>query len=350
MICEICHKTYNNYKGLSAHIRQAHNIKSDEYYLQYINPNNLCVCGKPTQFKSLQLGFYKYCSIQCSNSDISKIKQQNITFMANQENSEHARLRRINYNQSEIGRKNSSKVGKKTGSKNLTKAHKKLDKTYWCDVCQKETKHILSIGCLSCYNKSEDHKQSIAKSVQNKYGEQYTCVWQVPEIKQKIVDTSLKKYGITNAGNCRDARIKANYTMRQNGNYSSEEDYFANELKKLGINYISQYSSNVYPYLCDFYLPNSDTYIELNLYWSHGKHYFDETNENDVKILQKWKDKAKTGHKQYKNAINVWTKSDLEKLNKAKANNLNYVVLWTHEEIINYVQKLCSHQLIEIKE
>lgn len=54
--------------------------------------------------------------------------------------------------------------------------------------------------------------------------------------------------------------------MRQNGNYSKDEDYFAAELNKLGIRFETQYKSDKYPFDCDFYLIDSDIYIELNIY------------------------------------------------------------------------------------
>ena len=91
--------------------------------------------------------------------------------------------------------------------------------------------------------------------------------------------------------------------------------------------------SEKYPFLCDFYLVDSDLYIELNIYWSHNDHYFDNSNKDDIKTLELWKQKAKEGHKQYQNAINVWTNKDLQKRQTAIDNNLNYVVVWTVEEI-----------------
>lgn len=125
--------------------------------------------------------------------------------------------------------------------------------------------------------------------------------------------------------------------------YLKDEDYFADALTKLGIKFETQYSSIKYPFMCDFYLTDYDIYIELNLYWSHNNHFFDETNQDDLDTLAMWKDKAKNGHKQYANAINVWTKSDLKKRDTAKQNNLNYVVLWSRQEIefyINYLKEI----------
>lgn len=68
---------------------------------------------------------------------------------------------------------------------------------------------------MTCYNRSESHKESIIRRIRERYGEEYVNVYQVPEIKEKIVRTSLERYNTTNPGNSREARIKANYTMRR---------------------------------------------------------------------------------------------------------------------------------------
>ena len=98
--------------------------------------------------------------------------------------------------------------------------------------------------------------------------------------------------------------------MRQKGNYSRDEDYFAEELTKLNIKFKTQYKSDKYPFMCDFYLSDYDIYIELNIYWSHNNHFFDINDENDINTLIKWQQKSQEGHKQYTNAIIVWTKKD----------------------------------------
>ena len=49
-----------------------------------------------------------------------------------------------------------------------------------------------------------------------------------------------------------------------------------------------------------------------------------------------WKKKAKTSTRMQA-AINVWTKLDIEKRNCAKNNKLNYVVLWTIEDIQKWI-------------
>ena len=101
---------------------------------------------------------------------------------------------------------------------------------------------------------------------------------------------------------------------------------------------IRQYRSEKYPFNCDFYIKSIDIYIECNFSWTHGGHWFDESNEEDQKMLQKWKDK---GTKYYENAIETWTVRDVKKRKYAEENKLKYVVLWTFDEYICFIANYC---------
>lgn len=77
VICKICNFECDNNQLLSSHIKNKHNIKSEEYYLKYISTKSVClVCGNDTKFKGLSKGYADYCSNICSNN--SKIKQNKI--------------------------------------------------------------------------------------------------------------------------------------------------------------------------------------------------------------------------------------------------------------------------------
>ena len=103
------------------------------------------------------------------------------------------------------------------------------------------------------------------------------------------------------------------------------------------INFIYEYDKDLrYPYYCDFYLPDSDIFVEINGYWMHNNHWFNENSIEDLNTLKSWKKQAKTSTRM-RAAINVWTKLDIEKRNCAKDNKLNYVVLWTIEDIQNWI-------------
>lgn len=81
MKCEICGKEYRN---LSSHIWQSHSIYSQEYYDKYLKKEGegICaVCGKPTEFRGLGIGYSECCSIQCATKNPKrqeKIRETNL--------------------------------------------------------------------------------------------------------------------------------------------------------------------------------------------------------------------------------------------------------------------------------
>ena len=58
-----------------------------------------------------------------------------------------------------------------------------------------------------------------------------------------------------------------------------------------------------------------DLYIEIQGSWTHGKHAFNENNQDDIDKLNLWKSK---NTKFYDNAIYTWTELDVKKRNIAK--------------------------------
>lgn len=164
----------------------------------------------------------------------------------------------------------------------------------------------------SCYVRSDEYKErldSIMGKVRNtnmmRYGAPvYT---QSDEYKQNVDDIQ--------------SRIIA--TKRKNGvlNTSTVEKHV-----KGFDDFESQYNKDArYPYLCDFYDKDRDLFIEVNASWTHGGHWYDA--ENDVDTCEKWKVKSKKSE-YYANALEVFTKRDVEKRECARVNNLNYVTLW----------------------
>lgn len=109
---------------------------------------------------------------------------------------------------------------------------------------------------------------------------------------------------------------------------------------KLNIEFKPEYDLDPrYPYFCDFYLPKTDTFIELHGFWMHGKHWFDSNNLDDLNMLNSWIAKSKT-RPIYKEAIKCWTEIDVKKRECAIKNNLNYIVLWTKQDIDNWIDTL----------
>ena len=167
-------------------------------------------------------------------------------------------------------------------------------------------------------------------------------------IKEKMRETNLEKYGIENTWQLpyvqsNECWQKRNATLRKTGNHSNLETYFEEKLQILGYvknkDYLVQYKEKRYPYHCDFYLLDKDLFVEINGWWSHGKHWFDSNNQNDIEIIQEWKQKSDDN--QYSRAIIGWTVSDVEKRETARKSELNYVVLWNKQDIDDWFNLNC---------
>lgn len=151
------------------------------------------------------------------------------------------------------------------------------------------------------------------------------------EIQQKTKDTNLVRYGVTSPTKLQFVRDKIYQTKKQNHTVSSSKaEIIANKMLSDEFskeNVVHQYRDKIrYPYMCDFYIKPLDLFIEFNLHWSHGKHFF-KSGLNDLEILNQWKVKA-IDSSYYQSAINVWTVRDIAKRDIAIANKLNYLVFW----------------------
>ena len=172
-------------------------------------------------------------------------------------------------------------------------------------------------------------------TMRERYGS--TCYVQSDEYKErldsimdKVRQTNMSRYGVpvyTQSDeykqNVDDIQSRIIATKRQNVvlNTSTVEKHV-----KGFDDFESQYNNDSrYPYLCDFYDKDRDLFIEVNASWTHGYHWYDA--ENDVDTCKKWKAKTRDSE-YYANALEVFTKRDVEKRETARVSNLNYVTLW----------------------
>lgn len=163
-----------------------------------------------------------------------------------------------------------------------------------------------------CYVQSDEYKERL------------------DSIMDKVRQTNMFRYGVpvyTQSDeykqNVDDIQSRIIATKRQNGvlNTSTVEKHV-----KGFDDFESQYNKDArYPYLCDFYDTDRDLFIEVNASWTHGYHWYDA--EEDADICTKWEAKSKAST-YYTNALDVFTKRDVEKRECARVNNLNYVTLW----------------------
>ena len=166
----------------------------------------------------------------------------------------------------------------------------------------------------------------------------------------KAKQTMLNKYGVSsylltdvvkNIRNNVIVQSKIQNTKLKNKTFNAsklEEVCYKMLVEKFGKDdIIRQYTSELYPFNCDFYIKSLDLYIEYNGSWTHGKHPFDPTNKDDIEIVEKWKAKNK---KYYFIAINTWTKRDVNKRNVAKQNNINIKEFWKVSELEEFLKDL----------
>lgn len=203
-----------------------------------------------------------------------------------------------------------------------------------CPVCGNRCKFkTLTFGywehCSSrCATTDKEVIKKLHKTNLERYGTE--CVFQNEDVKNKRKETYLEHYGVDSPMKNKDFNRYWFELRKKNKTFNTSKieirltDYFI----KNSIKFKSQYSSEVYPFNCDFYLPDYDLYIEIQGTWAHGFHPFDINNKDDINKLNIWKEKSKTS-KFYKHSIKVWTNKDVVKRETAKKNNLNYLEIFS---------------------
>lgn len=301
--CAICNVEIKQ-RNFKKHLL-THNISEKDYFDQYMTDeksNGICpTCGNKTKFHGIWAGYSKHCNTSCSAADPAVVAKKNATMI-----NTYGFVSSFSDPTTQQHIKESSY--KKYGVSNPAKSKQVIDKMK--QTCRER------YGVDSTFQ-SDEIKTKIAKTNLERYG----------------VDNPFKSYELMKNTHTYECRLKAYRTKKANGNISSLETFLENELKQHNINYKSQYNLDErYPWHCDFYLPDTDVFVEINGFWTHGGHWFDENNTDDIKILNKWIEQLKH-HTMYEAAIRQWTQSDVLKRQTAKQNKLNYVVLWNMQDI-----------------
>ena len=165
-------------------------------------------------------------------------------------------------------------------------------------------------------------------------------VFQNETIKENIKKHNLLTKGVEYNSQSADIINKISETKRKNKTFNTSKDevLFEQELINHNIDYTKQYKDDRYPFNCDFYIERFDLFVELNFYWSHGKHRYDCNNIDDVNRLNEMIIKNKSS---YNNAIRVWTITDPLKIKTATSNELNYLCVYRDfpvKDIINLIE------------
>lgn len=173
---------------------------------------------------------------------------------------------------------------------------------------------------------------------------------QLKFFQEKQINSMIKHYGVpfyTQSDDYKqkysDIQEKRHNSLRRNHSYntSKAEEYFYSKIIEVFPKTKRQYKSKMYPFYCDFYIPELDVYVELNFNWTHGEHPFNIQDEKDTDKLKSWTLKArKLNSTFYKEAGETWIISDPYKQAVAKINNLNYYAVYTEEEADNLLFNL----------
>lgn len=179
--------------------------------------------------------------------------------------------------------------------------------------------------------------------------------------KMKREKTCLERYGVEHYGilnfmredvkaknNSPEAQYKKYLTAKERGhlgNKSMAEEEIYEFLIKLVNDVKRQYTSEEYPFLCDYYVPSLKLYIEYNGTWQHGldretkrpPHPFNKNDEKDIALANRMKENG------YDYALKRWTKQDVNKRETAKKNNLNYLEIFPqYTTNANYVYEIVN--------
>lgn len=175
------------------------------------------------------------------------------------------------------------------------------------------------------------------------------CQYACKATQDKIRSTCRERYGTDNVFQRRDImesiasrqdeiKRKKYLTHKKNNSFhtSSGEIECNRMIAAKYPDVIPQYTSDAYPFQCDFYIPSIDTYVEYQGSWTHGGHPFDPASETDLAQLAKWRSKN-TAY--YDNAIETWTVRDVRKRSFAAQAKLNYVELWSIDDAEQWLKE-----------
>lgn len=306
----------------------------------------LCpICNNPVKFVSGH-GYQTYCNVECQKKDAGTklnenfLKQYNIVYKSDDY---YKLLKDYDLDFYQLAYRLRREIP--------------LDKKFTCKVCGKPAIFNkgsgYSNGCCRSHiaillNKNPSVINKSIETCMKKYGsksyvESKSYKNRYNEIQNKIKSTFNKNYGVDNYAHSdlcksrtKQTQQKRYETLTKNKTWNtSKPEKEVGRLLKLKFKDVRpQYKSEKYPFACDYYVGDIDTYIECNFTWTHGIYkgkvlkYFNPKNKFHKRVLEEWKAE---NTKFYRNAIYTWTKLDPLKQKTARKNKLNYKVFWYND-------------------
>ena len=354
--CKICNKEFKSRMSIMNHIMRTHHYTGQQYYDEFFKKENdgFCEnCGKPTKFLNIDDGYANCCCIKCAMPGRAKRNLEKHGYISNFHNPE---INKLSHSK-EAEAKRKKTMNKKynvdyyTSTKDCREKSITYIKEHKDEIIEKtkktnKEKYDVEFGFLQKEaiekNKIASHTKEANEKRKNTTKKHYgvDCIFKLEELKEKSQINSHTKEALAKRTKSRESHIneisyKSEQTKRKKGRYSKLEQLFEKLCNDNNIECIDNYYLDErYPYLCDFYLPKYDYFVEIFGGWFHSDHIYG-TKENDEIVLNEWKEKLKT-NKNYSHAINTWSIKDVEKVNCAKAQNLNFIILWNDNDITNF--------------
>lgn len=204
---------------------------------------------------------------------------------------------------------------------------------------QSPANHLFGYGCPECGRKSKTlSKDTFTKKALQIHGSKYNYD-NVKYINGYTpVEIICPIHGVFSQSPSEHLRGRG--CRMCSGMESPPEIYLRNKLVNMGYTIYHNIKDGRYPFKVDIYLKEKDLFIELNLFWTHGGHWFNKNCSADLEMVSNWKAKNTLF---YDNAVKNWTISDVNKRSFAKKNDLNYIVLWTLEDIDLWLSLGCPN-------
>ena len=359
---------------------------AEQLYAYYhgLNEKPLCpVCGKPLSLDRISTGYKLHCSKECASKDKETGRKKASTLKENYGDSwndymkekvkEKYGVENV-YQLDSVKKKIKETTLQRYGTEHLMKLPEEFKKReekakqtcmekYGKDIYAKtdEFKDKLKNTCLEKYGKesflkTDGFKEKFKQTCNEKYGVEHFAktkefqeklkqtfnerygkehYFQTDECREKLKQTCIEKYGVEHYTHSEEFKArhdeiqKKSYNTKKSNhtfNTSSIEKQLRKYFDDHNINYKYQYRSEKYPFVCDFYFPEKDLYLEVQGNWTHGSHPFDSESIKDQELLKIWEEKN-TNY--YRNAIKTWTELDTKKRKTAADNKLNYLEIFS---------------------
>lgn len=228
-------------------------------------------------------------------------------------------------------------------------------KKIWYNMTEEQRKERLIIFSKINSNRSTEHQAKLIASFKRSRANE--TLEQKAERIKKVSDGTKKAMANMSEEKKQMITNKREEAMRKNGTFHSSTPEFIIKLllqsKFTKVN--CQFKSKEYPFRCDFYIPEIDTWIEYQGNPGHGKEPFDSNNPEHIEILNKWKERAKIKEKElqrkskYSQFIYIWTNLDVKKRKTAKEHNVNLLEFFKMSQFLEWYKTQNGTLLLEYK-